>query len=388
MAKSTKRPIIELPVIITLTSDGVDWLRRNNRQPRRVRTADSRLEYGIALRNFSATSLQKMINIDYISAVEIARTEYSEKRREIIDLTKLIVYRILYRSFEEETYTLLMQSSMIRRWNRTHPTRIIDETSIFNYSQMESIFASCSGELPSVSEDIQSAVIREIDTDPKLGMEEKEIHRLLCGQFVSSMRNITWCVLARSRSQQEYPAMVHRVGALLRGYISRAKIAEYLALMVTELLTYTESLRSLGVARRLSPRSKLGPEMLRSPKLREAIAEHLRKEADYLYLTYRVMSKAASIGTGNRLRIVLFNRAEEYRKVKAQIEDKLALDIKKKSLLEFYRTMPEGEVGVELGLYYLSFLQAECARCDVHLESYVSEVPARDLMVISLQLQF
>jgi hypothetical protein len=202
------------------------------------------------------------------------------------------------------------------------------------------------------------------------------------------MRNITWCVLARSRSQKEYPAMVQRVGTLLRGYVSRAKIAEYLALMVTELLTYTESLRSFGLARRLSPRSKAGPEMLRSPKLRAAIAAQLQREEDYLYLTYRVIGKGASIGTGNRLRIVLFNRAEEYRKVKEQVENKLGLDIKKKSLLEFYRRMPEGELGVELGLYYLSFLQAECARCDVHLESYVSEVPSRDLMVINLMLQF
>lgn len=387
MAKSGKKPIIELPVIITLTSEGVDWLRRNKRQPRRVRTADNRLEYGIALRNFSAASLQKMINIDYIAAVEIARTGYSEKRTEIIDLTKLIVYRILYRSFEEETYGLLMNSTLIKRWNRTHPTRIIDETSIFNPAQVEGLLASCSGELPSVSEDIQSAVIRDIDADPKLSMEEKEIHRLLCQRFLNSMRNITWCVLARSRSQEEYPAMVQRVGALLRGYVSRAKIGEYLALMVTELLTYTESLRSFGVARRLSPRSKAGPEMLRSPKLRAAIAAQLQREEDYLYLTYRVISKGASIGTGNRLRIVLFNRAEEYRKVKEQVENKLGLDIKKKSLLEFYRKMPEGELGVELGLYYLSFLQAECARCDVHLESYVSEVPSRDLMVINLMLQ-
>ena len=42
-----------------------------------------------------------MINIDYIAAVEMARTEFSSKRREIIDLTKLIVFRLLYRTFED-----------------------------------------------------------------------------------------------------------------------------------------------------------------------------------------------------------------------------------------------------------------------------------------------
>lgn len=388
MARSAKKPIIDLPVKIMLTSEGVEWFIRNGKQPRRLRMADNRVEYGISVNNFSAESLQKMINIDYIAAVEIARTEFSEKRREVIDLTKLIVYRILYRAFEEETYRMLLDSMLIRRWNRTHPARIIDENSIFDRGQVEGLLAACSDELPGVSGDIQDEVRREIDADRRLSPEEKEIHRYLCDRFVAGMRNITWCVLARSRSQSEYPAMVTRVCTLLRSYLSRTKIAEYLGLMITELLTYAESLHAMQSARTLFPGTPATPEMLRDPRVRRRLFRAMEEQEDYLYLGYQVGSKVPSIGTRNRLRIVLFNRAREYRKVKEQIENKIGLDIREKSLVEFYHRMPQREAETQLGLYYLAYLHEECGKCNVHLDSHVSEIPASDLTVITLNLQF
>jgi hypothetical protein len=336
-----KEPIIDLPLKIMLTSEGVEWFIRNHKQPKRLRMADNRLAYGLALSSFSAESLQTMINIDYIAAVEIARTEFTDKRKEIIDLTKLIVYRILYRAFEEETYRLLLESTLIKKWNRTHPARIIDENSIFNRGQVEGLLASCAAELPIVSGDIQNGLQQEINRDPHLSPEEKEIHSYLCDRFVTSMRNITWCVLARSQTQSEYPALVTRVCALLRGYLAKTKISEYLALAITELLTYAETLHSLETARKVYPKTVATREMLRDPRVRHDLSRYMEQHEDYLYLTFQVSSRVPSFGTQNRLRIVLFNRAQEYRKVKEQIENKIGLDIKQKSLVEFYRKMPQ-----------------------------------------------
>ena len=89
---SPKRsPFIDLPLKITLTAAGVEWFVRNHRKLKRLPMADNRLAYGIAVTTVPASSLQKMINIDYIAEVELARSEFSSKSREIIDLTKLIV---------------------------------------------------------------------------------------------------------------------------------------------------------------------------------------------------------------------------------------------------------------------------------------------------------
>ena len=383
-----KAPIIDLPVKITLTADGVERYRRAQRPLKRIRMGDNRLEYGISLSSFSAEALQKMINVDYISAVEIARTEFSDKRREVIDLNKLIVYRILYHAFERESYALLLKSPLITRWNRTHPTRLINDSTLFDSNLVQTLLNSCAADLPLVSQDIQSGLLAEIQADANLSAEEKEVLGYLSDRYVVSMRNVLWCVLARSRGEPGYEQLVSQLVGLLRRYLDKSKIAEYLALMVTELLTYVESLRLREAARRLAQGNPAdGGDVLRDPALRAAVLQHLQEQEDYLHLTYFVGSRGPSIGTEDRLRILVYNRASEYRRVKTQIESK-ALLVGEKSLTEFYRRAPQEDLDTDLGLYYLSFLHAECTRCQVHLDSRVSEIPQSDLTVINLSLRF
>ena len=93
-----RSPFIDLPLKITLTTVGVDWFVRNHKKLKRLPMADKRLAYGIAVSTVPASSLQKMIDIDYIAEVELVRSEFSSKSREIIDLTKLIVHGSCSRS--------------------------------------------------------------------------------------------------------------------------------------------------------------------------------------------------------------------------------------------------------------------------------------------------
>ena len=388
MAKRDKKPIIELPVKVIFTHEGVDWLIRNNKRPRRLHTADRHIGYGVSLDNFSAASLQKMFNIDYVAAVEIARTDFAEKGEEVVDLTKLIVYRILHRAFELETYRMFLASPLIQRWNRAHPSRMIQESTTFKNGHLQGLLNSCAAELPLVSKDIESLPLKEIESDPALGPEEKEVLRFLSDRYVESMRDVMRCVLARSRGQREYHRLVFQIRALLRNYLDRAKIPEYVALIIMELITYAETVHSMEIARRLFPKTRLTDEMLRGSKVRDAISRNRHEQKDYLYLSYQIINQARSLGTENNLRIVLFNNAREYRKMKEQIETKLGLDLQEKSLHDLYRRLPKKDADAELGLYYLSFLESECARCGVHLDSHVNESLTTHLTVISLNLKF
>ncbi|HET6487570.1 MAG TPA: hypothetical protein VFH83_14180 [Spirochaetia bacterium] len=388
MTRKERNPIIDLPVKVLFTTDGAEWFIRNHQKPHRVRMADRRQGYGISLNNFSAASLQKMFTIDYVSAVEIARTDFSEKGGEIVDLTKLITYRVLYRAFELETYRMFLASPLIQNWNRAHPSKTIDERSAIHNGQLRALVQSCSPELPLVSEDIQKAVLRDIEEDPKLGPEEKLVLYHLCERYVDSMRDLMRCVLSRSRGQREYHRLVFDICALLRNYLERSKIAEYLALIIMELIAYTETVHSLEIARRLFPRTQPTTEMLRNPSLRNAISRDMNEQRDYLYLTYHVSNEASSLGTENRLKVVLFNGVREYQKMKSQIETKLGLDLEEKGLQDLYRRLPKQDTDSELGLYYLSFLESECSKCGVHLDSHVNESLTSDLTVITLNLQF
>ena len=47
------------------------------------------------------------------------------------------------------------------------------------------------------------------------------------------------------------------------------------------------------------------------------------------------------------------------------IQEKKSANLAKKSLIDFYREIPEGQGGTDLGLYYLSYLDEACKKVNV-----------------------
>ena len=95
-----------------------------------------------------------------------------------------------------------------------------------------------------------------------------------------------------------------------------------------------------------------------------------------------------SIGKQGLLQITLFNKDDEFQEVKENIESKMASSNKKKSLIDFYRQMPEGQEGTDLGLYYLSYLEDACKKVNIKFESLVNQSSTSDLTIINLKFNF
>ena len=315
-----RSPFIDLPLKITLTTVGVDWFVRNHKKLKRLPMADKRLAYGIAVSTVPASSLQKMINIDYIAEVELVRSEFSSKSREIIDLTKLIVHRILFKKFESETFRLFVDSALIKRWNRQNPERCIDRETTYNQSQLDSLFSSIASEIPSVSLDIQEPLIRKNVSNEALSEDERRLRAYLSDGFVLSASKLLWCVLAKSRGQLEYEILVKELRGMLEVYIEKAVISEYLALMVVELLGFTEVNHYQQVARRLLRGRKVSDAITAEEQIREEVRRRMEAEGDLLSLTYELGSKGASIGTAHRLRVTICNQEQGYQRIKEQLE--------------------------------------------------------------------
>ena len=95
-----------------------------------------------------------------------------------------------------------------------------------------------------------------------------------------------------------------------------------------------------------------------------------------------------SISSRNRLQVTLYNRETEYRQIKQIIDDKKGLDLKKKSLTDFYKESPDKVSNTELGLYYLSYLNEACEKVNVRFDSIVNQIQKTDLTVITMNLYF
>jgi hypothetical protein len=385
---SLKRsPLIDLPLKITLTTAGVEWFVRNHKKLKRLPMADKRLAYGIAVTTVPASSLQKMINIDYISEMELVRSEFSSKSREIIDLTKLIVHRILFKKFESETFRMLVDSALIKRWNRQNPGRCIDMDTAYNHTQLDSLFSSIASEIPSVSLDIQEPLIRKQVSNKALSEDERRLRAYLSDGFVLSASRLLWCVLAKSRGQPEYEVLVEELRGMLEVYIEKAIISEYLALMVVELLGFTEVNHYQQVARRMLRGRRTKDALKAEEPVQTSVRRLMEAEGDLLSLTYQLGSTGASIGRAHRLRVTICNQEQGYQKTKEQLEALIGTDPKGHSLLDFSKKMPKQQIKEELGLYNLSYLQKECEKQNVHVEISMSQVPRSDLTLINLSLQ-
>jgi hypothetical protein len=385
---SPKRsPFIDLPLKITLTTAGVDWFLRNHKKLKRLPMADNRLAYGIAVTTVPAASLQKMINIDYIAEVELARSEFSSKSKEIIDLTKLIVHRMLFKKFESDTFRMLVGSALIKRWNRQNPGRCIDIDTTYNQSQVDSLFASVTSEIPAVSLDIQEPLIRKHASSKTLSEDERRLRGYLSDGFILSASKLLWCILAKSRGQPEYKILVEELQGMLEVYIEKAVISEYLALIVVELLGFTEVNHYQQVTGRMLRGRKTMPGVTADESMRAEVRRRMEAEGDLLSLTYQLGSKGASIGTEHRLRVAVCNQQQGYQRIKEQLEALIGIDAKGQSLLDFSRKMPEQHINGELGFYNLSYLQKECEKQNVRVDISMSQVPRSDLTLINLTLQ-
>ena len=386
---SPKRsPFIDLPLKITLTAAGVEWFVKNHRKLKRLPMVDNRLAYGIAVTTVPASSLQKMINIDYIAEVELARSEFSSKSREVIDLTKLIVHRLLFKKFENETFHMLVGSALIKRWNRQNPGRWIDTDTPYNQAQVDSLFSGITSEIPAVSLDIQEPLIRKHVSNKALSEDERRLRAYLSDGFVLSASRLLWCVLAKSRGQPEYEALVEQLRGMLEVYIEKAIVSEYLALMVVELLGFTEVSHYQQVASRVLRGRKGGAARMIDESMRADVRRRMEAEGDLLSLTYQLGSKGTSIGTEHRLRVTICNQEQQgYQRIREELEALISTDGKGRSLLDFSRKMPQQQVNTELGLYNLSYLQRECEKQNVHVEISMSRVPRTDLTLINVTLQ-
>ena len=376
------RERLDLPLKISLTNAGVEWFAKKHKMLKRLQMADNWLTYGIAVDTVPASSLRKMISVDYIASVELARSEFSSKSSEIIDLTKLIVHRILCRKFESESFRVLVSSALITRWNRQNPGRRVDLDTQYNQSQIDTLFASAASEISAVSLDIQAPLLRQHVSNQALSADDRRLRAHLSNSFALSASRLLWCVLTRSRGQPEYGSLVQQLRVMLERYIAKALVSEYLALMVVELLEFAEFSHYQQIAWLLRGRRDA---LMADEPMQAEVRRHMEAKGDTFSLTYHTGSRGAPIGADHRLRVTI--QEQGYQIVKAQLEALMAIDAKEHSLPRFSRQKPGHHSRAELGLHNLSFLRKECQKKDVGVEISLSRIPRTDLTLLNLAFQ-
>lgn len=381
-----RKSVIDLPVKIVLTEEGTSFFIRKGRNLKKFKLADNVEEYGIVLDAISPPSLQRMMLVDYISKVEISKSDFMSTRQEIMDLSKLIVYSMLYRQYDAYIFARILSSDVIKKWNRLNPANIIDDKTRINDAFLQNVLKEKEKALIEIKQETLAPIFSYISKNPSLLPEEKNVQLLLSEKFLNNLRPFTWFIIAKFKGSDGYDQLIKDVRTSLAEYMEKSKIAEYVSLMIIELAMNAENSNLKREAKTIFKGAVDMNAVLFDPNIRRQVIESLERKDELVYLSWKIGSRGATVGMQGRLQITLYNKESEYQTVKETFEDRKSADLKKKSLQDFYKQLPEGEANTELGLYYLSYLSEACEKVNVKFESLVNQIAGSDLTVITLAL--
>ena len=388
MCASGKKLMLELPLKVVLTEEGASNFISHKKRLLRFRLADNIDEYGISLNKFSPQSIQSMLLLDYISKIEMSMPEFVSSRQEVMDLSKIIVYSLLYKQFDRDIYNAILQCECVRSYNRKNPAHLIDERTKMSEKQLRGILINKDDVISAIRKEILDPVWEAIRSNKDYSIEEKNVYMLMSEKFMNRMGLMNWYIITLFHKADGFSDMIVSIRNLLSSYMEKSKVAEYISVMVMELALNNENANIRKEAKNMFPNVDDINALLLEPETRTKIVKELQRKRVLVSVSWKLGGGSTSIGKQGRLQITLYNKDDEFQEVKENIESKMSADTQKRTLIDFYRELPDGQEGTDLGLYYLSYLDDACKKVNVKFEALVNQFSASDLTVINLIFNF
>ena len=314
--------------------------------------------------------------------------EFVTRRQEVMDFSKLIVYSLLYKQFNRDIHSVIIQCECVRKHNRSNPSHLIDEKTKMSEKQLRSILINKDSVIQAKRKEILEPIWQSIQDNNDYSIEEKNIYMLMSEKFMNRMSLMNWYLITLFSKSDGFEDMIIAIRNLLGQYMEKSKVAEYISVMVMELALNSENTNIRKEAKSMYPDVDDLDGLVLDPDVRSKIVKELERKHALVFLSWKLGGGSSSIGKQGRLQITLYNKDDEFQEVKDNIETKMAADTHKKTLIDFYRDLPDGQEGTDLGLYYLSYLDDACKKVNVKFESLVNQFSASDLTVINLIFNF
>lgn len=389
MATSEKKKILELPLKLILTQEGSTFFIKRKKKLLKFKLAGNVEEYGISLEKFIPETIQRLLLSDYISKIEISKPEFVSSRQEIMDLSKLIVYSVLYKQYDECIFKQILGSPVIKKWNRQNPANIVDEKTHINEKFLANVLQQNEKIIYDAKQEILNPLFTFIMKNKALSPEEKNIQLFLGEKFLNNLRPFTWFIITKFRSNADFDQILKAIRTGLVEYMDKTKIAEYIALMLMELILSAENMNLRKEAKLLFPELGDPQEALFDPAIRRRLVAELELKQELVFVSWKIGgSGAASIGTQGKIQVTLYSKNEKSEAVRVNLNDMKAADVDKNSLIDFYRALPEGAEDTNLGMYYISYLNDACEKVNVRFESSANRFEDSDLTVVSMSFMF
>lgn len=385
MCAVKKNPLLNLPVKLILTTNGVSYFISHGKKLLRIKLANNQEQYGIALVNFTPQSIQRMILLDYISNIEVSMTDFSSHGDELIDLSKVIVYSLLYKQFDRQVAAAIVETECIRKYNRSHPTHLLDGKTLKDESVLRTFFSDKQESINLARKKLLEPLWKRILSDDSLSSDEKNIQTFLSEKFLNRLNLMNWYIILKFYNSEGAEEILSIVQHILDVYMEKSKVADYIAMLVVELARNSENMNLIKLAHSKFPSRTDIPSIITDTEIRAKLLQELKEKHHLVYLTWMLGGGSVSIGKQGRLQISLHTNDDS---VDSSRIDATRLNGRTFSLIDYYYELSSAQKNTDLGFYYLTYLDEMCKKLNIKLESIVNRSSLEDLTIMNLILNF
>jgi hypothetical protein len=113
-----------------------------------------------------------MLMAGYISKIEVSGIETVAARKEILDLSKLIVFSLIYAQYGQASFTQMVSAEPVKRWNHANPFSVIDGKTQFKEGSVRNYLKEHENDVSEISEELLNPLTKNISEDTTLQEDE------------------------------------------------------------------------------------------------------------------------------------------------------------------------------------------------------------------------
>lgn len=387
---NTITPIIDLRTKFTLSDKGIGFFSKRGLPYQNLVREDGAKIQGFIANRYKASDIQREIVRQHISHIDVSDGELIYKRQEILESTRQFIYGILYKKFKPSLESILNQSRLAQAIRKKNQLRNPDVFLRFNPETVNQFAISQAQAIRSLKQAILFEPFAIIENDNKLDKSEKENEKQIARHLLDLVDNNTWFLFNYLDKSSDKTLIYRKVSHTLSDFVRKARIADYLALVLMELVQNAERahLEHLSFRIPLFRKTHMNFDRhLRKIDVRKKLREVAHFYQDFIHLQYhfRQISDELHQNNSHLLVIKLANSGILSEKGQKAIQKKLKAEVSH-SITELFEEQ-SSDLGSGLGLYYLSYLQNACKEEAMKFSSQMSHDPLNSRNEFSLKLQ-
>ncbi len=379
---------ITLPLKLSLTNDGIAYCANKQILTRDIITYGGKKKTGLLLTSFKGPILQRLILNKFINSIDVDRIELLTKRSDIIDVTKLLVYGILYKKFKPTLKHILYESDAMYKLIQAQKIRNIKPDFKFNPEVVNNFMLSNDKTIRTLKLSLTYDPIALVNKDRSLDQDEKNKKRLIVERLIDQIDNNTWFMYHFLNKSNTKLDILHNMNEVVSAFVYKTNIADYISLILMELIQNAEKVHYQRIAKikNFVADEKQFEAVIRMKDFREELNDYAKKNNHMLNLNFSIDGDHTNMQNKMRLQIAITNKGLIMERTRRALQDKSIKHTSEKSLANFYRDSGEKKTGAGLGLYYLSYVEDECKKADIKFESRIISDHNRDETTVTLYL--